>query len=80
MKTIIRNFISMFPLFPGYSKTLKITVSSQIQLSEKRINVIRILSFPKASGTGTTNIMYGDLNKNKKIDIGDLLKLKRHSR
>ena len=30
------------------------------------------------SGTETTDIMYGDLNKNKKIDIGDLLKLKRH--
>ena len=30
------------------------------------------------SGTETTDIMYGDVNKNKKIDIGDLLKLKRH--
>ena len=30
------------------------------------------------SGTETADIIYGDLNKNKKIDIGDLLKLKRH--
>lgn len=30
------------------------------------------------SGTETTDTMYGDLNKNKRIDIGDLLKLKRH--
>lgn len=30
------------------------------------------------SGTETADIIYGDLNNNKKIDIGDLLKLKRH--